>query len=53
VRASAADALVSGDMGCLMHLAGLANKQGEPLPTRHLAQVLRDALLDPPNEAEA
>jgi len=44
VRAARPDALVSGDMSCLMHLGGLAEKAGEPLPMFHLAQVLRDAL---------
>jgi L-lactate dehydrogenase complex protein LldE len=44
VAAAEADALVSADMGCLLHLAGLAEKQGQALPTLHLAQVLRDAL---------
>jgi L-lactate dehydrogenase complex protein LldE len=38
------DALVSADGGCLLHLAGLAEKQGRPLRTLHLAQALRDAL---------
>jgi len=36
--------LVSGDMSCLMHLAGLAEKEGKPIKTQHFAQVLRDAL---------
>jgi L-lactate dehydrogenase complex protein LldE len=44
VRAAGTDVLVSGDSGCLMHLAGLAAKEGRPLKTMHLAQVLRDAL---------
>jgi L-lactate dehydrogenase complex protein LldE len=44
VRAARPDALVSGDMSCLMHLGGLAERAGEPLPMFHLAQVLRDAL---------
>jgi len=44
VRAAAPDELVSGDMSCLMHLGGLAEKGGAPIRTRHLAQVLRDAL---------
>jgi L-lactate dehydrogenase complex protein LldE len=42
--ATHADALVSSDMGCLMHLNGLAEKQQAPLRALHLAQVLRDAL---------
>ena len=38
------DFLVSTDMSCLMHLGGLARKEGRTLKTLHLAQVLRDAL---------
>lgn len=44
VRAAQPDLLVSGDMSCLMHLGGLAEKEGQPIRTRHFAQVLRDAL---------
>jgi L-lactate dehydrogenase complex protein LldE len=44
VRAAAPDTLVSADMGCLLHLDGLAKKSGHGPPMRHLAQVLRDAL---------
>lgn len=41
------DYLVSGDMSCLMHLNGLAEKGGRAVPIRHFAQILRDALRDP------
>jgi L-lactate dehydrogenase complex protein LldE len=44
VRAGKPDILVSGDSGCLMHLAGLAAREGLELRSLHLAQVLRDAL---------
>ncbi|MGA2053218.1 MAG: (Fe-S)-binding protein [Opitutales bacterium] len=44
VRAVKPDVLVSADGGCLMHLGGLAQKDGAPIKTQHLAQVLRDAL---------
>jgi L-lactate dehydrogenase complex protein LldE len=44
VRAVKPDLLVSGDSGCLMHLAGLAARQGVALRTLHWVQVLRDAL---------
>jgi L-lactate dehydrogenase complex protein LldE len=44
VLEAAPDALVSGDASCLMHMSGLAEKEGRPLRTLHLAQVLRDAL---------
>lgn len=36
--------LVSGDMSCLMHLKGLAEREERPLKIRHVAQVLRDAI---------
>jgi len=44
VRAVRPDYLVSGDMSCMMHLRGLAERAGNPIPTRHFAQILRDAL---------
>jgi L-lactate dehydrogenase complex protein LldE len=44
VRAAGPDVLVSVDMSCLMHLGGLAEKQGAPLRMLHLAQLLRDTL---------
>lgn len=44
VAASNPETLVSADMGCLLHLSGLAKKAGQPLPTRHLVEILRDAL---------
>jgi len=36
--------LVSSDMSCLMHLRGLAEKQGRPIRITHSVQILRDAL---------
>lgn len=47
VRASKPDVLVSGDMGCLMHLDGLARREGAPIRMMHFAQVLRDAMRKP------
>ena len=44
VRAARPDVLVSGDMGCLMHLSGLAAREGISLRTMHFVQVLREAL---------
>jgi L-lactate dehydrogenase complex protein LldE len=44
IREARPDVLVSGDMSCMMHLGGLAEKQGQPIKTQHFAQVLRDAL---------
>ncbi len=37
-----AEYLVANDSGCLMHLAGLIHRQGLPLKTLHLAQVLAE-----------
>ncbi|HEY5079027.1 MAG TPA: (Fe-S)-binding protein [Opitutaceae bacterium] len=44
VRAAKPDVLVSGDSGCLMHLSGLAAREGHPVRTMHLAQILRAAI---------
>ncbi|HVU36734.1 MAG TPA: (Fe-S)-binding protein [Opitutales bacterium] len=44
VRAAKPDILVSGDSSCLMHLAGMAEKEGHPIRTTHFVQILRDAL---------
>lgn len=38
------DYVVSGDMSCLMHQNGLAEKSGIPYQPLHAIQVLRDAL---------
>jgi L-lactate dehydrogenase complex protein LldE len=51
VRAAQPDIFVSGDMSCMMHMGGLAEKEGRPIKTRHIAQVLRDALKGGPGEA--
>lgn len=42
--AAAPDLVISIDQSCLMNLSGLASKSGRPVKTRHIAQVLRDAL---------
>jgi L-lactate dehydrogenase complex protein LldE len=44
VKASGADRLVSGDLGCLMHLSGGLRREGSPLRVQHLAQLLDEAL---------
>ena len=38
--ATKAEYLVANDSGCLMHLAGMIHRQGLPLKTMHLAEVL-------------
>ena len=39
-KATGADMLVGGDLGCLLHLAGRLRRRGEKLPVRHAAEVL-------------
>ena len=39
-RETGAEYLVSGDLSCLMHIQGLLSRQGNPLKTIHLAEVL-------------
>ena len=41
---SGADTIVSGDMGCLMHLQGLIDRERLPLKTRHYTQILAEEL---------
>ena len=48
VLAQKPDYLISGDMSCMMHLGGLAQKEGRPVETRHIAQILRDSLIGAP-----
>lgn len=42
-----ADVVVSADSSCLMHLRGRATAVGSPISTRHIAQLLADALPGP------
>lgn len=44
VDEAGAKVLVSGDMGCLMHLKGLIAKHGLALETRHFAEILAEAI---------
>jgi L-lactate dehydrogenase complex protein LldE len=39
-RQSAADIVVSTDVSCLLHLGGLASRDGQGLPMLHVAEVL-------------
>jgi L-lactate dehydrogenase complex protein LldE len=38
--ATAADTLVGGDLGCLLHLAGRMRRQGKTMGVRHAAEIL-------------
>lgn len=44
VLANTPEVLVSADMGCLMHLGGLIQREDKPLKVMHLAEVLAAAL---------
>ncbi len=44
LQASGAEALVSCDMGCLLHLQGGLHRRGSALPVKHLAQILDEGL---------
>jgi len=44
LQASGADEWLSGDMGCLMHLSGLAARRGMRVTIRHYAELLAEAL---------
>lgn len=42
IAASGADTLLAGDLGCLMNMAGKAQRQGQSIQARHVAEVLAD-----------
>lgn len=43
-----ADTIVSGDLGCLLHLIGRAERRGKALTGRHIAEVLAGMSDTPP-----
>jgi L-lactate dehydrogenase complex protein LldE len=42
--AAGAETVVSGELGCLLHLEGRARRRGLPLRFHHLAEVLRERM---------
>jgi L-lactate dehydrogenase complex protein LldE len=48
IEASGADLLLAGDLGCLMNMAGKLKRQGSPVETRHVAEVLAGMTDQPP-----
>lgn len=44
IVSSGAEMIVSGDMGCLVHLKGLVERHEIPLRTAHIAEVLAEAI---------
>jgi len=41
-KTTGAKTLTGGDLGCLLHLAGRMERQGNPLKVRHVAEILAD-----------
>ncbi|MCB1734091.1 MAG: (Fe-S)-binding protein [Gammaproteobacteria bacterium] len=52
-RATDAAILIGGDLGCLMHLAGYASRQGDPIRVYHVAEVLTGNTDLPPINGQA
>ncbi|MGH6931597.1 MAG: (Fe-S)-binding protein [Dongiaceae bacterium] len=48
VAATGADTLLAGDLGCLLHLAGKASRDGRRLAVRHVVEVLAGDGTTPP-----
>jgi L-lactate dehydrogenase complex protein LldE len=44
LEATGAAAVVSCDMGCLMHMEGGLRRRGSALKVRHIAQLLEEGL---------
>lgn len=44
INACSADAIVTGDVGCIIHINGGLSRQGSPRRVRHIAEVLADGL---------
>ena len=40
IAAIGADAVLAGDLGCLLNIAGKLTRQGQPIEVRHVAEVL-------------
>jgi L-lactate dehydrogenase complex protein LldE len=57
VAATGADMLLSGDLGCLMNIAGKLQREGKSVEVRHVAEVLAGMTEEPgiglPPKAEA
>ena len=48
IAASGAATVLAGDLGCLMNIAGKLKRQGIPVATRHVAEVLAGMTEAPP-----
>lgn len=52
IAASGAGTLLAGDLGCLLNMAGKIQREGRPIATRHVAEVLA-GMADGPAIGEA
>lgn len=50
ILAAKPDILAAVDLGCVLHLSGLAQRKGKKLPTLHVAQILKEAICGPDGE---
>jgi L-lactate dehydrogenase complex protein LldE len=48
IAATGADAVLAGDLGCLLNIAGKLSRRGSPVEVRHIAEVLADMTADTP-----
>jgi L-lactate dehydrogenase complex protein LldE len=48
VAATGAEAVLAGDLGCLLNIAGKLSRQGRPVEVRHIAEVLAGMTSVPP-----
>jgi L-lactate dehydrogenase complex protein LldE len=48
IAATGADTVASGDLGCLMNIAGRLKREGQPVQVRHIAEILAGAGQTPP-----
>ena len=48
INAPKPDLLLAGDLGCLLNMAGKLKREGSPVKSRHVAEVLAGELDDPP-----
>lgn len=42
IRSTGADTVLSGDLGCLLHIAGRLKRNGDPIRAYHIAEILAD-----------
>jgi L-lactate dehydrogenase complex protein LldE len=52
IRATGAELLLGGDLGCLLNMAGKLKRDGVSVEARHVVEVLADMLDTPPIGAE-